>query len=125
MIWLSHYEYCCLYGLYYAKSCKLDTQLSEKTTPNFVLLLFLCSACNAVMCVLPANEKSLSCHIIFSCRLLIKWCIHYHHHHFILRQINRKPISTLTFWCWEKKKRVTTYQKHIALNPNCSVLVCL
>lgn len=49
MIWLSHYEYCCLYRLYYAKSCKLDTQLSEKTTLNFVLLLFSCLPCNVVM----------------------------------------------------------------------------
>lgn len=37
MIWLLLYEYFCLHGMYYAKTCKLDTQLSEKkTTLNFV-----------------------------------------------------------------------------------------
>lgn len=63
MIWLSLYEYCCLCGMYYAKTCKLDTQLSEKTTLNFVFLFFLCTACNVIMCALPQNEKSLSWHI--------------------------------------------------------------
>lgn len=50
MIWVWHDEYCCFYGLYYAKSCKLDTQLSKKTTLKFVLLLSFCLAYNVVMC---------------------------------------------------------------------------
>lgn len=127
MIWLSHYEYCCLYGLYYAKSCKLDTQLSEKTTLNFVLLLFLCLACNVVMCAAS------------------KWKVTFMAYYFShvacwssgasitttssQEKTNRKPCYTLTFWYIGYNTRilktVTTFHKHIALNHNCSVFVCL
>lgn len=48
----------CLYRLYYAKSCKLDTQLSEKTTLNFVLLLFSCLPCNVVTCARCRQMRS-------------------------------------------------------------------
>lgn len=55
------------------------------------LILSLCfSGVQRVMWlyVLPANEKSLSWHIIFSCCLLIKFCID--QHHFILKQTNKQ-----------------------------------